>query len=135
MSLATLEQSQEERWSEKKRFWIGVSLGLLFLFSGMNIFVQVVIIPKFQQIYADALPGMPLPGLTQFMISARVEVVFIAVAWTVVGAILLRMQKRYAKLWIYLGMMWAVLHIAINIVALFMPMVGIEDGMSDSTHP
>ena len=92
--------------------------------------------PKFQQIFADVFPGKPLPGVTEFIFTCRIALVFVALAWPILGALLRKWQKRYAILWINLGIIWFLLEIGITVFALFLPMEydGIV-GMSDSNHP
>jgi len=41
---------------------------VLVIASGILTFLLVFIVPKFQQIYKDALPGQELPGITMFVI-------------------------------------------------------------------
>jgi hypothetical protein len=133
MSDSGQKQEKGARSTETKRFWIKVSLVILFLFSALNVLLQLFIIPKFVQIFADALPGMPLPGITQFIITARIAFVFVALGWPILGTTLVRRQKPYAILWINIGIVWTFLQIGITIIALFKPMIGIETGISD--HP
>lgn len=42
---------------------------VMFMAVGILVFLMVVIIPKFQQIFNDLLQGQPLPGLTQFVMA------------------------------------------------------------------
>ena len=116
-------------------FWIGVSVGILFVVSAANLFLLLFIVPKFKQIFADALPGKPLPNITEFILMARMGLVFVALAWPIVATFLVRLQMRHAILWIFVGTLWTVLQIGITVIALYLPMSydGIV-GMSDA-HP
>ena len=113
---------------------MGVVLGLLFLFSAADIFLLGVI-PKFQQIFADALPGKPLPSATLFFFTFRVVLLILAAGRPILAYFLVRLRKPYAIVWISIGTLWTILELGIGIIAMFMPMVGGPTGMSDSTHP
>jgi hypothetical protein len=96
---------------------------------------MLFIVPSFEQIFADALPGKPLPPVTVFIIAARFALAMIDLGWPVLGTVLIRQQKRYAILWINIGIVWTLLQIGITVIALFMPMAGgIIVGMPDSNH-
>jgi hypothetical protein len=131
MSDSEQEQGKESRAPETKRFWIRVSLVILFILGVGNIFLQIFIIPKFEQIYKDALPGMQLPPLTEFIITARFALAIIDLGWPILGSFLVRLQKPYAILWINIGIIWTFLQIIITTIALFKPMISIETGISD----
>lgn len=126
--------SESDR-EQRKRFWIKVNLVILLLSSALNIFMLFFIVPKFEQIYADALPGRILPSITEFIITARIALAVINLSWPILGAILIQRQKPYAILWINVGIIWSFLQIGITTIALFMPMVGDITGMSNSNHP
>jgi hypothetical protein len=120
---------------ERKAFWIGVVIGLLFLFSAADIFL-LISVPKFKQIFQDALPGKPLPTVTEFFISARLVLLILAIGRPTLAYFLVRLRKPYAIVWITIGTLWTILEFATGVVAMFMPMedTGIT-GMSDSPHP
>jgi hypothetical protein len=131
------EEGKESRLTKRNRILIGVSLVTLFLFAVVDIFLLLLVVPKFEQIFQDALPGRPLPPVTEFILSARIALVFIALGWPIIGTLLVRLQKRYAILWINVGTVWTVLQIGITVIALYMPMAlgGDIFGMPDSNHP
>ncbi len=52
--------------------------------------------------------------------------------WPILCAILVRLQKSYAILWINIGIVWTFLQTGITVIAIFMPMDSITTGMSDS---
>jgi hypothetical protein len=116
---------------ERKQFWIKVSLVILFFFSAANVFLMLFIVPKFEQIYADALPGKILPPLTQFIITTRIAIAFIDLCWPVLGTFLIKQKKPSAILWINLGLIVTFLQVGITVIALFKPMVGIITGESN----
>lgn len=129
MSDPTPEQRRGPRSTETKRFWIKFSLVSLIIISVANIYLLLFMIPKFEQIYKDALPGRQLPPLTEFIITARFALMIIALGWPILGTLLLRLQKPYAILWINIGIIWTFLQFGISFVALFMPMIGITGTM------
>jgi hypothetical protein len=128
MSDATLEQ----RAAEKRAFWIKISVGILIFLSGGSVFVLLSIVPKFEQIFADAFPGRPLPVLTDFLIRERLELVLFVLALPIPALVMFWRRKPYAIFWINLGIVWFFLQFGIIVYALFIPMVGIEVGMSDA---
>jgi len=117
---------------ERKQFWIKVSLVILFLFSAANIFLMLFIVPKFEQIFADALPGAPLPTITVFIISVRIALAIAALGWTILGSFLVWLRKPTAILWINIGILCLFLEIGITIYALILPMFMPAGGMSDA---
>jgi hypothetical protein len=131
MSDSEQEQGKESRSTETKRFWIVASRVYLFGFSAVNIFLLLVVSPKFEQIFQDSLPGKPLPTVTEFILTARMALVFIALGWPILGALLIRQQKPSAILWINVGIVWTFLQFAITVIALFVPFFMPAGGMSD----
>ena len=116
------ELSKGSRSAETKQFWIWVSLVTLFLSSSVNIYLLLFVVPKFEWIFAEALPGMPLPPVTVFIIAARIGLAVIALGWPIIGSVLVNQQKTYAILWINIGLIWTFLEIGTVVIALFMPM-------------
>jgi len=109
------------------------SFAVLVFLSAANIFLLLFIVPKFEQIFADALPGMPLPGVTEFIISSRIALAFIALGWPIMGIILIKLQKPHAILWMGIGATLTFVQIGITVIALFMPMISTITGTSDKT--
>ena len=103
MSDSKPEQGKRARSAETKRYWIGISLLMLVCLSAINILVLLFIEPKFLQIYAEALSGWSLPGITEFIITRRFALAVVALGWSILGVILRRRRKIYAILWINLG--------------------------------
>jgi hypothetical protein len=136
MSDAELEQTKAARSTKRKRFWIGSSLATLFVFSAINIFLLAVVAPKFEQIYAEMIPGQPLPSVMELVITGRIAVAVVSAFWPIFGAVLLRQQTPYAKLCINVGILWMFLQIGVTIFALFIPVTGcLITGVPDSNHP
>ena len=118
---------------EIKRALPIVSLVILIGLSAINIFLPLFIVPKFEQIYQDAIPGMPLPGITVFIIAARFPLALVALAWPIAGIITVWRRQRAAVWIIKLGYLYFFLLIGVTVIALFMPMTsGIIIGMSDA---
>src|ERR1700735_363617 len=68
--LARLAEFQEksERIKGKVKAAMIYPIVVLIIATAILSFLLVFIVPKFQQIFADALPGHPLPGVTLFVI-------------------------------------------------------------------
>jgi type IV pilus assembly protein PilC len=68
--LTRLAEFQEKSQKIKGKVVSAMVYPLVVLVIAMVIlsFLLVFIVPKFQQIFADALPGQPLPGITLFVI-------------------------------------------------------------------
>ena len=111
-------------------FWTGFSLGILHVFSLANIFLLVFVVPKFGQIYADALPGKPLPVATSMILDGHLVILILNLAWMIFCIVLARSQSRRANLCTNLGTVWNILQAGITVIALYMPMVGDLTGMS-----
>jgi type II secretory pathway component PulF len=118
---------------EIKRAWPIASIVILLGLGAINIFLFLFIVPKFEQIYQDAIPGMPLPGITAFIIAARIPLALIALAWPIAGIIAIWQRHRGAIWIINLGYLYFFPLIGVTVIALFMPMTGgIIVGMSDA---
>jgi hypothetical protein len=120
---------------ETKRAWPIASIVILLGLGAINIFLPLFVVPKFEQIYQDALPEMPLPGITVFIITARFPLALVAFAWPIIGIITVWRRKRAAIWIINLGYLYFFLLIGITVIALFRPMIMtgiITGGMSDA---
>ena len=129
MSDSEQEQGKGVRSTGTRRFWIGVSLGILFIFSAANIFVLLFMVPKFEHVFEDALPGKPLPSVTAFILAYRILIAFATLGWPCLGAYLVRRQTAHPIAWINIGLILSLLQLGITIIALFMPMVGTTEGL------
>ena len=111
-----------------------ISSWILLLFVSLIGVGQFFTIKKFQQLYADALPGKPLPLLTEWIISAPFLVVCLACLWPVLGFIAVLVPKRISTTaLIMVGLLiLAFLQIIMIGIALYMPMVSLVTGMSES---
>ena len=116
---------------EIKGFGIGIALFVLMALCAVNVFILLFIVPKFQQIFMDALPGKPLPLVTLGIIQHSGLLSLIALAWPIIGILMRKWQKPYTSAWIYVGLVLFFLAIGITIFAMFTPMIGLGGGMSD----
>ncbi len=96
----------------------------------VNIYVLVFVVPKFGQIYADALPGRPLPFLTETILAWRLAIILINVAWLVICGYLAHRRSHRSILLINLATFCNFVQVGITFAALVMPMVVTITGMS-----
>lgn len=108
------------------RCWVGTTLLILLIFSALNTFLTFLIIPKFQQIYQDALPGKPLPWLTSFILVARIPLMIVAVGWLIAGSLSVWRWRPVSILLLNLGIIFSFLQIVATIYALFIPLIGLN---------
>jgi hypothetical protein len=106
---------------------------LLILVASVPNFIAAISIPRFQQIFADALPGKPLPTLTNFLIAAQGILLFASVGWPI-AAIINSCLNRHLKIWaaisiVILGLI--ALQLIATILGCMMPMQSGPTGMSD----
>ena len=118
-----------------RRAWPIFSLGALVVLGGINVFLPLYIVPKFEQIFRDALnPNQPLPDITNFIIGARIFLACIGLIWPIAAIIAIQRQHRAADWIIWLGYLFFTVLIAVTIFALFIPMVGgLITGMPETT--
>jgi hypothetical protein len=126
------DSSKVSRPAETRRFWFTVSMAALVLFGAITIFLLLSVVPKFEQIFADALPGKPLPDVTEFIITDRIGLALVSLISPVFWIFLQRWQNSNGVLWINIGIVLFILGIAITVFALFMPMIGTTVGMYDA---
>jgi type IV pilus assembly protein PilC len=83
--LARLAEFQEKAQKIKGKVKSAMVYPLVVLSIAVLIlsFLMVVIVPKFQKIFADALPGTPLPAITRFVIG--VSHIFISQWYLLIG--------------------------------------------------
>jgi uncharacterized membrane protein YhaH (DUF805 family) len=107
---------------------------MLVLLSIANIFITFICVPKFEQIFQDALGSRPLPGLTQWVIAGRMPLIILAVIWPIIGIATERRLKLASILWLYIPFMLSLGQIVLTIYALYLPMVSGGDifGTSDA---
>ena len=113
-------------------FWTGVSLGVLLVFTAANVFVLLFIAPKFGQLYADAVPGMPLPFPTKLIFAGRFAFVALNVGWLSFCIYFARRHRAHTIWFVNVGTIWTFAQVWITIFALMQPLstgpiVGVSD--------
>lgn len=71
---------------------------LLILVASVPNFIAAIAIPKYQQIFADALPGKPLPALTNFLNAAQSFLLVASAGWPI-ATIVNSCFNRHLKIW------------------------------------
>ena len=123
--------------SEKRAapFWNGLALGVLVVCSVGNVLVLIFGVPKFDEIFQDALPGKPLPPLTEVILHGRIAIAFVNLAWVIFCSVWARKQKPHAIFLTNFAIAWNIIQAVVTVIAQFMPMAGDGiTGMSDSTN-
>ncbi len=112
-----------------------MSLVILFVLSAGNIYLMLVVVPKFHAMFNDALgPDHPFPAITSFILSERIAIAFATAGWPILGNALFQRQKTYAIAWINIGIIAMFLQCFVTFTALLMPMVELGDfyGMGEN---
>jgi hypothetical protein len=118
---------------ETSRAWPIVSLVILVILGAINLFVLFFFVPDFEQMYHYTLHGRQLPGITLFIMAARIPLAFIALAWSISGIVTVWKRHR-AAIWIVnLGLLFFFALVWVTTVALLMPRVVFIAGMSDTS--
>jgi type IV pilus assembly protein PilC len=96
--LLRLAEFQEKAQKIKNKVVSAMFYPIIVLIIAISIlaFLLVVIVPKFEAIFADMLGGRPLPGLTQFVISAS-NLVKDNILLLVGGVVLLIVGYKFAQ--------------------------------------
>ena len=115
-------------------------LGLKWMFSLLILLVAIpnillsLSIDHFAQIFADALPGKPLPLLTVAIIHTSIFLRILALAWPVLGILSIVYGTRVRN-WIIVSTVaffLIALQMSLTWLACFIPMGGLITGMSDT---
>jgi hypothetical protein len=108
---------------------------LFLLVATVGNIVAALSIHQFQQIFQDALPGKPLPGLTLSVIYGQTLIFYLALLWPVIGVIslFLRNQIRISILLLSVSLALALIQSGLVVSALRLPMIGLVNGMSDDS--
>ena len=105
---------------------------LLLLASIPNFFVALSI-PHYRQIFQDALPGKPLPLMTEILINHPIFFLLLTLALPIAGVVIISRGKRVRN-WAIAGtlLIRAVgAQLALTQFAMFAPMTDLFTGMSD----
>jgi len=108
------------------------ALVILFMFSLINV-ADTFSISYFRQVYQDALPGRPLPPITNFILGSQSLVTCLALVWPVLGLAAIFIPKKISTTIFFLTLLLflVLFQIALNWLALFMPMISLVTGMSN----
>ena len=110
-----------------------VMASLLVFLSFLN-FAETFAIPKFWRIFRDAMPDQPLPLLTTAVLESHGILPFLAVLWPAVGLFVIFMSKQISTS-VYVPVCMLIVtavQLATTWLALFLPMISLVNGMSDS---
>ena len=105
---------------------------LLLLASIPNFFVTLSI-PRYRQIFQDALPGKPLPLMTEILINHPTFFLLLTLALPIAGVVIISRGKR-ARNWVAAGTLLILAvgaQLALTQFAMFAPMTDLFTGMSD----
>jgi hypothetical protein len=113
------------------------ALAALFLFSAIN-FVVTLVIPKFGQIFRDALgPDYHLAPLTVFFLNSQTFIACLALLWPVLGIILAFKFKNIflVKTVLVILLIVVVCQVALTLYGLSLGMVNPMTGASEIARP
>ena len=132
------EQKLQQLNRKVSDLFFGLKLiALLFLYvaSTGNI-IACLSIEHYRQLFADALPGKPLPGLTLFVFAYRSLLYWLAFIWPLIGlaTMFIRESIRVATAILATLLVVTLLESSLIVLAMQLPMVTLINGMSDS-HP
>ena len=105
---------------------------LLLLASIPNFFVTLSI-PHYRQIFADALPGKPLPFMTEILINHPTFFLLLTLALPIAGVAIISRGKRVRN-WAIAGTLLILsvgAQLALTQFAMFAPMTDLFTGVSD----
>jgi hypothetical protein len=119
----------------KRQRWIAGMIVMLLLACAGNILVPLICIPKFELIYQDALPGRPVPELTQWIIALRIPLIILGAAWPIAGIFTFWRLKLTSVLWLYLPYLLSLGQILITLYALYEPMLSLIISGPVNVHP
>ena len=114
--------------------FLGVKIFLLLLLLTFSVggILSTLSIDKYQQIFADALPGKPLPGLTLLVLFLKPYLFCLAFFWPVMGIFAATLRKNVVLSLSLLCVASAGLLIqsVIILCAMQLPLIGIITGMA-----
>jgi len=108
----------------------GVYLAVLATLTFINLIVLLQGVPKFRQIFEDALPGKPLPELTLVVLQDYLPLALLDVSLLLVPIICAVFRDDSTTLAAGFGVVWNLLQGGLVIFALMLPMVGTTTGMT-----
>jgi len=106
---------------------------MMVLIGVVNIFIPLVCLPKFEQIFQDAFGIRPIPTLTLWIIAERVPLIIAAIVWPIAGLLIVRRLKLASVLWLYFPFALSIGQCLLTLWSLFLPMLNLLiAGTSDS---
>jgi hypothetical protein len=125
-TVAELARSVSELASGIKWF-----LGLFLIVVSVPNAIATLTIPKFQQIFQDALPGKPLPEITLLFTHGYWFFQLLSFVWPIVGLVVIVRGTRIRNWTIggVLAIFAITFQLALTECAMFLPMVGLVVGM------
>ena len=100
--------------------------------GALNVVAALYVVPRFEVIFQDSMPGRPLPALTLFIVAARFPLAFLALAWPIAGMVAVWRRTRGAIWIVGLGLLFFFALVPVTVFALLTPMVAQDGGMSDA---
>jgi hypothetical protein len=109
----------------------GVVGGFTVMFSVLNVRVALLI-PFYHGLFLDALPGKPLPGMTQFVIWARILLLLLAIVLPIAAVVILFAVRNHkvALILATVVMVSVFLQMSLTASSLMSPMMDLMGGMS-----
>jgi hypothetical protein len=137
MSDNSVEAKISELSAKVDSFILGHKIGGLAILIAFSIFnlADTFAISRFRQIFADALPGAPLPALTVFFLNHQTSVTFLAVLWPILGMVVVAGFKKPSSVMVllYCFLILVIIQIVLNWTALFTPLVQLTSSISNSS--
>lgn len=91
-----LEQKLERLSRRMEALFLGLKAFLLLflLLACVGNFAAVFSIDRYRQMFADTLPGQPLPAMTQMVVSARTLLSTLVFVWPAIGIVAAFLRER-----------------------------------------
>ena len=109
---------------------------LLLVVASVGNIVVTLWIDYFGRWYADALPGMPVPALTLFVLHGSSFLFWFALILPLMGlaALFIRERIRFAMVLLAVVLLVTILQSTLTVVGLSLPAITLPTGISNS-HP
>ena len=134
MSEPNLEQKIDRLSATVDSMFLGIKV-FLFLFLIFGFFgnlTATLSIGKYQEIFADALPGGSLPYLTMTVLEAKSLLIVLVYVWPIAGLVAVFIRRRVALslLLFCAALLCTVLQYAIVVLAMQLPTMGLLENMA-----
>ncbi len=104
-----------------------VSIGMVVLFSAMQIGMAVYVIPRFSAIYQDLLGGRPLPSITTMVLNGRWMLLSLGCFFPIAALFVVQRPGPLRFVIPMIGLL--VLTLFVTTIALFLPISGTTIGV------